>query len=80
MKIGPVLEATTNYHQGKPGIELELSPYLENFQSWARISNGLNKFVKNLTEKLRIPDEEETTRESYHILTRKRTNPARGQN
>ena len=24
VKIGPVLEATTNYHQGKPGIEIRI--------------------------------------------------------
>ena len=42
------------------GLKLDLSPHLEIFQSWVRISNGLNKFVKNLTEKSRILGQEET--------------------
>ena len=52
-KIRPVLEVVTNYHQGKPGIEIRnecLSR--DKSQSWVRISSGLNKFVTDLKEKI----------------------------
>ena len=55
-KIGPVLEGTTNYHQGKPGIEIRIDSLSgDGSHSSIRISNGLNKFVKDLTEKARTP-------------------------
>ena len=44
-KIGPALEVVTNYHQGKPGIEIIIeSLSRNNSQSWVRISNGLHKY------------------------------------
>ena len=58
-KIGPVLEVKINYHQGQPGVEIRIGSLSgDNSQSWVRISNGLNEFVRDLTEKSRIPDEE----------------------
>ena len=45
-KIGPVLEVTTSYSQGKCGVEIRIeSVNKDNSHSWVRISHGLNKFV-----------------------------------
>ena len=47
--IGPVLEVTTCYLQGKYGVEVRImSLSKDNTQSWVRISHGSNKFVRNL--------------------------------
>ena len=43
-KIGPVLEVTTSYLQGKYGVETSK----DNSHSWVRISHGLIKLVTNL--------------------------------
>ena len=46
-KIGPVLEVTTSYLQGKYGVEIRIeSVNKDNSHSWVRISHGLNKLVK----------------------------------
>ena len=59
---GPVLEVVTNYHQGKPGVEIGINSLSnDGSQSWIRISNGLNKFVRYLTEKIRIHEDNEDT-------------------
>ena len=43
-KIGPVLEVTTSYLQGKHGVEIRIESVNEdNSHSWVRISHGLNK-------------------------------------
>ena len=43
-KIGPVLEVTTCYLQGKYGVEIRIgSVNKNNFHSWVRISHGSNK-------------------------------------
>ena len=48
-KIGPVLEVTTSYLQGKYGVEIRImSMNQDNSHSWIRISHGLNKLVTNL--------------------------------
>ena len=48
-KIGPVLEVTTSYLQGKYGVEIRiLSMNKDNSHSWVRISHGLDKLVTNL--------------------------------
>ena len=61
-KISPVLEVTTNYHHGKPGIEIGIASLSgDESYSWVRISNGLNKFLKDSTEKTRILGEDEST-------------------
>ena len=48
-KIGPVLEVTTSYLQGKYGVEIRIMSLSEDTShSWVRISHGTNKFVMNL--------------------------------
>ena len=55
-KIGPVLEAVTNYHQGKHGVEIGIESLSgDGSHSWIRISDGLNAFVRDLTEKSANP-------------------------
>ena len=55
-KIGPVFQFTTNYHQGKPGIQIRIESLSKNGSpSCVRISGGLNVFVRDLTEKARPP-------------------------
>ena len=45
-KIGPVLEVTTSYLQGKHGVEIRIeSVNKDNSHSWVRISHGLDKLV-----------------------------------
>ena len=56
-KIGPVLEVTTSYLQGKYGMEIKIeSINKDNSDSWVRISHGLNKLVTDL-----IDNEQETS-------------------
>ena len=51
-KIGPVLEVTISYLQGKFGVEIGIeSVNKDNSHSWVRISHGLNKLVTNLNNK-----------------------------
>ena len=41
-KIGPVMEVTTSYLQGKHGVEIRFeSVNKDNSHSWVRISHGL---------------------------------------
>ena len=50
-KIGPVLEVTTSYLQGKYGVEIRIeSVNKDNSHSWVRISPGLNKLVTDLID------------------------------
>ena len=59
-KICLVLDVATNYHQGKPGVEIRIDSLSgDGSQSWIRISTGLNKFVRDLTEKTRTLGDEE---------------------
>ena len=45
-RIGPVLEVTTSYLNGKHGIEIRIwSLSQDNSHSWVRISYGTNKYV-----------------------------------
>ena len=49
-KIGPVLEVTTSYLQGKLGVEIRIESVNKyNYHSWVRISHGLNKLVTDLS-------------------------------
>ena len=60
-KIGPVLEVTTSYLQGKYGVEIRIeSVNKENSHSWVRISHGLNKLVTDLSNKEYDDNEQET--------------------
>ena len=61
-KIGPVLEVTTSYLQGKYGVEISIeSVNKDNFHSWVRIFHGLNKLVTNLIDKEYDDNEQETS-------------------
>ena len=61
-KIGPVLEVTTSYLQGKYGVEIRIeSVNKDNSHSWVRISHGLNKLVTNLNNKDQDDKEQETS-------------------
>ena len=60
-KIGPVLEVTTSYMQGKYGVEIGIdSVNKDNSHSWVRISHGLNKLVTDLSNKEYDDNEQET--------------------
>ena len=49
-KIGPVLEVTISYLQGKYGVEIRIeSVNKDNSHSWVRITHGLNKLVTDLS-------------------------------
>ena len=49
--IGPVLDVTTCYLQGKYGVEIRIeSMNKDHSHSWVRISHGLNKLVTNLND------------------------------
>ena len=61
-KIGPVLEVTTSYLQGKYGVEIRIeSLNKDNSHSWVRISHGLNKLVTDLSDKEYDDNEQETS-------------------
>ena len=51
-EIGPVLEVTTSYLQGKNGVEIKIeSVNNDNSHSGVKISHGLNKLVTDLIDK-----------------------------
>ena len=61
-KIGPVLEVTTCYLQGKYGVEIRSeSINKDHSHSWVRISHGLNKLVTDLNNKEHDDNEQETS-------------------
>ena len=61
-KIGPVLEVTTSYLQGKHGVEIRIeSVNNDNSHLWVRISHGLNKLVTDLIDKKYQDNEQETS-------------------
>ena len=61
-KIGPVLEVTKSYLQGKYGVEIRIeSVNKDNSHSWVRISHGLNKLVADLIDKEHDDNEQETS-------------------
>ena len=61
-KIGPVLEVTTRYLQGKYGVEIRIeSVNKDNSHSWVRISHGVNKLVTDLSNKDQDDNEQETS-------------------
>ena len=64
LRIGPVLEGTTSFQNGKHGIEIRIwSVGQDNSQSWVRISCGTNKYVvdsnQNITEIPADPPEDQ---------------------
>ena len=61
-KIGPVLEVTTSYLQGKYESKLKIeSVNKDNSHSWVSISHGLNKVVTDLIDKEYDDNEQETS-------------------
>ena len=61
-KIGPVLEVTSSYLQGKYGVEIRTeSVNKDNSHSWVRISHGLNKLLTDLSNKEDDDNEQETS-------------------
>ena len=63
-KIGPVLEVTTSYLQGKYGVEIRIeSVNKDNSHSRVRISHGLNKLVTDLSNKKENDSKEQETSE-----------------
>ena len=65
-KIGPVLEVTTSYLQGKYGVVIRIeSVNKDNSHLWVRISHGLNKLVTDLGNKEDDNNEQETSEMQY---------------
>ena len=63
-KIGPVLEVTISYLQGKYGVEIRIESLIkDNSHSGVRISNGLNKLVTDLSNNSENDDNEQETSE-----------------
>ena len=61
-KIGPVLEVTTSYLQGKYGVEIRIeSVHKDNSHSWVEISHGLNKVLTDLSNKEYDDNEQESS-------------------
>ena len=72
-KIGPVLEVTTSYLQGKYGMEIRIeSVNKDHSSSWVRISHGLNKLVTDLSNnKENDNNEQETSGMQFEALALK---------
>ena len=73
MRIGPVLEVTTSFQHFKYGIEIRIeSVNKDNSHSWVRISYGTVKYVndsiKDDTENLADPQEEEDVPTSSEVV------------
>ena len=63
-KIGPVLEVTTSYFQGKCGVEVRIeSGNKDNSHSWVRNSHGLNELVTDLSNNKEDNNNEQETSE-----------------
>ena len=76
MRIGPVLEVTTSFQHFKYGIEIRIeSVNQDNSHSWVRISDGtvkyVNDFIKDDTENLADPQEEEDVPRSSGVVAAK---------
>ena len=63
-KIGPVLEFTTCFLQGKYGVDIRIeSINKDNSHSWVTISHGLNKLVTDLSNNKENDNNEQETSE-----------------
>ena len=76
MRIGPVLEVTTNFRHFKYGIEIRIeSVNQDNSHSWVRISYGTVKYVNDSieddTENLADSHEEEGVPTSSGVVAAK---------
>ena len=68
-KIGPVLEVTTSYLQGKYGVEIRIeSMNKDNSHSWVRIFNGLIKLVTDLIDKEYDDNGQETSETKTEVF------------
>ena len=72
-RIGPVLEVTTSFQHFKYGIEIRIeSVNKDNSHSWVRISYGtvryVNDYIKDDTENLADPQEEEDVPTSSGVV------------
>ena len=68
-KIGPVLEVTTSYLQGKHGVEIRIeSMNKDKSHSWVRISHGLNKLVKDVIDKQYDDNEQKTSTTKTEVV------------
>ena len=64
-KIGPVLEVTASYLQGKYGVEMRIEYVIkDNSRSSVRISHGLNKLVTDLSNNKENDVNEQETSET----------------
>ena len=71
-KIGPVLEVTTSYLQGKYVVEIRIeSVNKDNSHSWVRISHGLNKLVTDLIDKEYDDNEQEISEAKTEVFALK---------
>ena len=71
-KIGPVLEVTTSYLQGKYGVEIRIeSTNKDNSHWWVRISHGLNKLVTDLSNNKEDDNEQETSEMQFEYFALK---------
>ena len=73
MRIGPVLEVTTSFQNGKHGIEIRIwSVGQDDSQSWVRTSYGTNKYVidsnHSNTEIPADPHEDQTSQTSIKVV------------
>ena len=74
-KIGPVLEVTTSYLQGKNGVENKIeSVNKNNSPSWVRISHGLNKLVTDSSNNKEDDNNEQETFEMQFEVFALKTN------
>ena len=77
-KIGPVLEVTTSYLQGKHGVEIRIeSVNKDRSHSWVRISHGLNKLVTDLSNKEHDDNEQETFTKKTEVFVFARRSKAK---
>ena len=59
-KLDLYTKVVTNYHCGKQGIEIRIDSLSgDGSRSWIKISNGLNKFVRDSTETTRVLGDDE---------------------
>ena len=72
MRIGPVLEVTTSFQNGKHGIENRICVGQDNSQSWVRISYGTNKYVIDSNQdNIEIPvdpQEDQTSQTNIKVI------------
>ena len=61
-EIGPLLEVTTSYLQGKYEVEIRIeSLNKDHSHSWVRVSHGMNKLVTDLIDNEYDDNEQETS-------------------